>query len=206
MADPYLTKLREVIRQISEDKITAEGEDRESSYYIRKDIENMHLSEVTDLLRSTEWAEDRTEEMIRKSMENSCPYGLFLKAGTGEGRIKESSMAGKDRQIGFARVLTDGVTTFYLMDLVIEEKYRSQGFGTILMDRIMKENGHLYGMLYTKDAKAFMKNMASVQSEIQRKQKKYIWKSRAVENSCTVFYRSSKLISRGVSICFNVIS
>ena len=29
MADPYLTKLREVIRQISEDKITAEGEDRE---------------------------------------------------------------------------------------------------------------------------------------------------------------------------------
>ena len=87
----------------------------------------MHLSEVTDLLRSTEWAEDRTEEMIRKSMENSCPYGLFLKAGTGEGRIKESSMAGKDRQIGFARVLTDGVTTFYLMDFVIEEKYRSQG-------------------------------------------------------------------------------
>ena len=155
MADPYLTKLREVIRQISEDKITAEGEDRESSYYIRKDIENMHLSEVTDLLRSTEWAEDRTEEMIRKSMENSCPYGLFLKAGTGEGRIKESSMAGKDRQIGFARVLTDGVTTFYLMDFVIEEKYRSQGFGTILMDRIMKENGHLYGMLHTKDAKAF---------------------------------------------------
>ena len=88
-------------------------------------------------------------------MENSCPYGLFLKAGTGEGRIKESSMAGKDRQIGFARVLTDGVTTFYLMDFVIEEKYRSQGFGTILMDRIMKENGHLYGMLHTKDAKAF---------------------------------------------------
>lgn len=155
MADPYLTKLREVIRQISEDKITAEGEDRESSYYIRKDIENMQLSEVTDLLRSTEWAEDRTEEMIRKSMENSCPYGLFLKAGTGEDRIKESSMDGKDRQIGFARVLTDGVTTFYLMDFVIEEKYRSQGFGTILMDRIMKENGHLYGMLHTKDAKAF---------------------------------------------------
>ena len=95
MADPYLTKLREVIRQISEDKITAEGEDRESSYYIRKDIENMQLSEVTDLLRSTEWAEDRTEEMIRESMENSCPYGLFLKAGTGEGRIKESTGVAK---------------------------------------------------------------------------------------------------------------
>ena len=128
MADPYLTKLREVIRQISEDKITAEGEDRESSYYIRKDIENMHLSEVTDLLRSTEWAEDRTEEMIRKSMENSCPYGLFLKAGTGEGRIKESTMAGKDRQIGFCKGSDEtGVTTFYLMDFRYRRKVPQSG-------------------------------------------------------------------------------
>lgn len=155
MADPYLTKLREVIRQISEDKITAEGEDRESSYYIRKDIENMHLSEVTDLLRSTEWAEDRTEEMIRKSMENSCPYGLFLKAGTGEGRIKESSMAGKRQTDWICKgsdrrrhdVLSDGFR--------YRRKVPQSGFGTILMDRIMKENGHLYGMLHTKDAKAF---------------------------------------------------
>ena len=57
--------------------------------------------------------------------------------------------------IGFARVLTDGVTTFYLMDLVIEEAYRGQGFGTIMMNQIMKENGHLYGMLHTQTAKAF---------------------------------------------------
>ena len=55
----------------------------------------MQLSEVTDLLRSTEWAEDRTEEMIRKGMENFCPYGRFLEAGTGEGRTKERGMAGK---------------------------------------------------------------------------------------------------------------
>ena len=36
-------------------------------------------------------------------------------------------MAGKDRQIGFARVLTDGVTTFYLMDFVIERKVPRSG-------------------------------------------------------------------------------
>ena len=35
-ADPYLAKLREVIRQISADKIASEGEERGQSYYIRK--------------------------------------------------------------------------------------------------------------------------------------------------------------------------
>lgn len=156
-ADPYLTKLREVIRQISIDKIAAEGEDRKMPYYIRKGVENMHPEEVAALLHSTDWAKDRPEEMIRKSMENSCPYGLFLKDVTDK---NEECTSGKnagrnDRQIGFARVLTDGVTTFYLMDLVIEEAYRRQGYGTILMDQIMKENGHLYGMLHTQNAKAF---------------------------------------------------
>ena len=141
-ADPYLAKLREVIRQISADKIASEGEERGQSYYIRKGVENMHLEEVAALLHRTDWAKDRTEELIRKSMENACPYGLFLSDCISEG--------GKDRQIGFARVLTDGVTTFYLMDLVIEEAYRGQGFGTIMMNQIMKENGHLYGcLLYT---------------------------------------------------------
>lgn len=146
-ADPYLAKLREVIRRISADKIASEGEERGQSYYIRKGVENMHLEEVAALLHSTDWAKDRTEELIRKSMENACPYGLFLSDCISEGE--------KDRQIGFARVLTDGVTTFYLMDLVIEEAYRGQGFGTIMMNQIMKENGHLYGMLHTQTAKAF---------------------------------------------------
>ena len=67
----------------------------------------MHLEEVAALLHRTDWAKDRTEELIRKSMENACPYGLFLSDCISEG--------GKDRQIGFARVLTDGVTTFYLL-------------------------------------------------------------------------------------------
>ena len=77
-ADPYLAKLREVIRQISADKIASEGEERGQSYYIRKGVENMHLEEVAALLHRTDWAKDRTEELIRKSMENACPYGLFL--------------------------------------------------------------------------------------------------------------------------------
>ena len=162
----------------------------------------MQLSEVTDLLRSTEWAEDRTEEMIRKSMENSCPYGLFLKAGTGEGRIKESSMAGKDRQIGFARVLTDGVTTFYLMDFVIEEKVPQSGIRNHFDGSDHeREWAPCMECCIQKMQKPFMKNMASVQSEIQREQKKYIWKNRAVENSCTVFLQIFQI---DITRCFHM--
>lgn len=116
-------------------------------------------------------------------------------------------MAGKDRQIGFARVLTDGVTTFYLMDFVIEEKYRSQGFGTILMDRIMKENGHLYGMLHTKDAKAFYEKYGfRAIGDTKKTEEIYMGKTVQLKIAARFFYRSSRLISRGVSICFNVIS
>ena len=60
-ADPYLAKLREVIRQISADKIASEGEERGQSYYIRKGVENMHLEEVVALLHRTDLAKDRTE-------------------------------------------------------------------------------------------------------------------------------------------------
>ena len=93
-ADPYLAKLREVIRQISADKIASEGEERGQSYYIRIGVEYMHQEEEAALLHRTHRAKDRTEELIRKSMENACPYGLFLSDCISEG--------GKDRQIGFA--------------------------------------------------------------------------------------------------------
>ena len=139
-AAPYLERLREVIRQDSVDKIKDEGEDLDKHYYVRKGIENMKTADVVRLLHNTDWAKDRAEEDIKKSMENSCPYGLFLKNG---------------RQIGFARLLTDQTTSFYLMDVVIDAAYRRQGYGTILMDQIMADAGHLYGMLHTEHAKHF---------------------------------------------------
>ena len=139
-AAPYLEKLREVIRQDSVNKVKEEGEDLDKPYYVRKGIENMKTADVIRLLRSTDWAKDRSEEEIKRSMENSCPYGLFLKEG---------------RQIGFARIITDQVTSFYLMDLVIDKACRRQGYGTILMNQIMADAGQLYGMLHTENAETF---------------------------------------------------
>ena len=73
-------------------------------------------------------------------MENSVSYGVFDKY---------------DFMVGYARIITDHVTTFYLMDVIIDEKYRHQGLGTILMDAIMADVGDLWGILHTEDAQEF---------------------------------------------------
>ncbi len=149
----YLKALRKIIEQDSKDKIEREGESLDQPYYIRKGIENMDQAKVIKLLQDTDWAKDRTSDEIKKSMEYSCPYGVFLKAD----KTGAENKTEPDRQIGFARVLTDHTTTFYLMDVVIEEKYQNQGYGTLLMNEIMKDVGHLYGILHTKTAAEFYK-------------------------------------------------
>ena len=69
-ADPYLAKLREVIRQISADKIASEGEERGQSYYIRKKVWRICIwKKWQHFCTERTGKRDRTEELIRKSME-----------------------------------------------------------------------------------------------------------------------------------------
>ena len=66
------------------------------------------------------WAEGRTIDEVKITIDNSFCFGLFL----------------KNEQIGFARVMTDGVVFGYLMDVFVLEKYRSNGFSKILLKEI----------------------------------------------------------------------
>lgn len=108
--------------------------------YICRDRNQIEIKNIVGLLRKTDWATDREESQIEESVKNSTCYGVF---------------DGRNHLIGFARIITDFVTTFYLMDVVIEESYRGQGIGKILMNEIMKDVGHLYGILHTDTAQKF---------------------------------------------------
>ncbi len=105
-----------------------------------KDPKKLSLERVAALLRQSYWAKDSPKEMIRKAMEHSLCYGVYDET---------------DYMVGYARVITDHATTFYLMDVIIDELYRRQGLGTMLMDRVMEDMKGLHGVLHTTDAQEF---------------------------------------------------
>ena len=59
-----------------------------------------------------------------------------------------------DRLIGFARVISDLATTYYLCDVIIDPEYQHQGLGKALVSHIVNlpEYRKLRGILLTKDA------------------------------------------------------
>ena len=109
-------------------------------YRIVEGAENIEINEVVRLLRMTYWAETRPVEKIKKSMENSSCYGVYLDE--------------EDRLVGFARVISDYATTYYLCDVVIDTAFRHMGLGTALVSHIVSlpEYAGLRGVLITRDA------------------------------------------------------
>ena len=97
--------------------------------------------EVHALLQKSYWAKDRTPSVTRKAIENSLNYAVF-----------ESTT---DRLVGYARVVTDYATVYYLCDVYIEEAYRGKGLGKELIKWICVHEDKLSGangLLKTRDA------------------------------------------------------
>ncbi len=109
-------------------------------YRIVDGSENMDLGEIVRLLRMTYWADKRSVEQIRRSMDNSSCYGVYLD--------DEKKLA------GFARVISDYATTYYLCDVIIDTAYQHMGLGTALVSYIESrpEYAGLRGILITRDA------------------------------------------------------
>ena len=79
------------------------------------DIELIHK-----FLTNSYWAKGRTIEAVKKSIENSFCFGIYLNS----------------EQIGFARVLSDNVFA-YVTDLFIIEEYRGRGFSKVLLEKML---------------------------------------------------------------------
>ena len=109
-------------------------------YKIIEGAENMRLEDVERLLRQTYWADRRPIETIETSVRNSTCFGVRLK--------------GEERLVGFARVISDLATTYYLCDVVVDEAYRHRGLGTALVSHIVSHPvySRLRGLLLTRDA------------------------------------------------------
>lgn len=111
---------------------------KECECIISKDKKLLQIDRVCELLKMTYWAKNRKKETILKSIENSICYGVYC----------------KDIQVGFARVITDYVTNFYICDVIIDENFQKRGLGKKLIEEICKDNDSesLLGLLITGDA------------------------------------------------------
>jgi len=67
------------------------------------------------------WAQQLTPEQMRKAIAHSICFGVYR----------------KERQIGFARVVSDHATFAYIGDVFIIEEFRGQGLSKWLMKTII---------------------------------------------------------------------
>lgn len=99
------------------------------------------------LLKQTYWADKRPKEQVLKSARNSQCFGIYLEE--------------ENRLVGFARVITDFATTYYLCDVVIDTRHRHKGLGTALVSHIegLPELKGMRGILITRDAHALYERL-----------------------------------------------
>lgn len=76
---------------------------------------------IHGFLTETYWAKGITLEQVREFIANSICYGLYY----------------QNKQIGFARVITDSVTFAYLCDVFVLPEFRGQGLGKLLVQAVL---------------------------------------------------------------------
>jgi len=107
-------------------------------YLISDDKDKINRKVVLDFLARSYWANKRPPERIIRSIENSHCYGVYH----------------QDNQIGFARVVTDEATFYYLCDVFVLNEYQGQGIGKKLIEIITNSEKYewMTGVLGTLDA------------------------------------------------------
>jgi len=91
------------------------------NYEISTDKSKLNIAVIHGFLSTSYWAEEIPVEIVQKAIENSLCFGVY----DGE------------RQIGFARVITDYATFGYLADVFIIESARGNGLSKWLMECIL---------------------------------------------------------------------
>lgn len=106
---------------------------------VTTDPSRLDLDAIHGFLTRSYWARGIPREVVVRAVENSLSFGAF----DGE------------RQVGFARVITDRATYAYVCDVVVLESERGRGVGKCLM-RAIRAHPDLQSLrrwgLFTRDA------------------------------------------------------
>lgn len=107
-------------------------------YLISDDKKRLQIEKICALLATTYWAKERKREIIEKTLRASLCFGVYR----------------DERQVGFARCVSDYATIYWLADVVICKEHRGLGLAKELIKCVV---GHellkgLSGLLITNDA------------------------------------------------------
>src|SRR5262249_10522464 len=85
---------------------------RQGDFLVSTDPRLLDLALIHDFLANRSyWATGRPAEVVRRAVANSLCFGLYE----------------KERQVGFARVVTDRATFAWLCDVFVLEGHRGRG-------------------------------------------------------------------------------
>jgi len=127
---------------------------RRGEYSISTDRARLDVKLIHEFLsESSYWARGRPRETIERSIEHSLCFGVY----TGE------------RQVGFARVITDYATFAWIADVFVVAEFRGRGLA-LWLGEVMLGHPELRGfrrwVLATKDAHELYRRMGF--QELQR--------------------------------------
>jgi len=107
-------------------------------YLISDEKTLLQPERILMFLKETSWASHYTLDTVKAAIQNSLCMGVY------DG----------DKQIGYARCVTDYTTVFYLEDVVMDPAYRGKGLGKLLVKTILEHEAvcQLKGILVTDDA------------------------------------------------------
>ena len=112
---------------------------RRGEYLITTDPARVDLAVVHGYLADSYWAKDIPLEKVRRSIEHSLNFSIYH----------------GERQVGFARVITDYATFGYLGDVFVLEPHRGRGLSKWLMELVVAHpdlQGFRRWVLLTRDA------------------------------------------------------
>ncbi|HEX6739214.1 MAG TPA: GNAT family N-acetyltransferase [Vicinamibacteria bacterium] len=112
---------------------------RQGGYLVSTDASRLDVDRIHGFLRESYWARGVPREVVERSLRGSLCFGLYE----------------WERQVGFARVITDGATFAYLADVFVLPSHRGRGLARWLMDCVMSQpqlQGLRRFLLFTRDA------------------------------------------------------
>ena len=96
--------------------------ENQQDFYISTDKSKMDIEIIHKYLsEESYWAKGISKEIVEKSVAHSFCFGVFY----------------HDRQVGFAKVITDFTTIAYLGDVFTLDEFRGLGLSKLLMETIM---------------------------------------------------------------------